>query len=179
MKFKNIKKIIKRPSLWFPDGKYSRKVDDLVKDMIRNKDKILVLDCDRYGIMFVYNSKIYRFCGHYYVTTCYVGNAILEPSILPICDPKYLTNRIRVRASEELYSERHPKRLTMLKFYNQIYKQAKKTVRLFGFHAHWKRGVSNKVPTNMVFSLKKRASKLEIKDDKVIHYLYDEPTELK
>ena len=184
MKFKNIKKIIKRPSLWFPDGKYSKRVDDLIKDMIRNRDKILLLNCSKFGIWLVYDHKVYWFRGYYWVTDCDVGSATLSETSLQLFGNN-LNTRLQRQANKQLYRDLRPSRLTMLKFMKKIYEPAQETLRRFGFHSvckdneFYEDGVSEKEPTNMIFNLSNCASKLEAEDGKIYHHLYQDRTELK
>lgn len=185
MKFKNIKKIIKRPSLWFPDGKYNKKVDDLVKDMIRNRDKILLLDCSQYGIWLIYNQKVYWFRGFYWVTDCDVGSVTLPEPTLQLFKND-LNIKLQRQARNQLYRDLRPSRLTMLKFMKKIYEPAQIVLRRFGFRSvckdgeFYEDGVGREVaPTTVVFNLSRCMGRLEVEDGKVYHYLYNERTELK
>lgn len=185
MKFKNIKKIIKRPSLWFPDGKYNKKVDDLVKDMIRNRDKILLLDCSRYGIWLVYNQKVYWFRGFYWVTDCDVGSVTLPEPTLQLFKND-LNIKLQRQARNQLYRDLRPSRLTMLKFMKKIYEPAQRVLHRFGFRSVCKDGEfyedgMNKetAPTSVIFNLSYCMAKLEAEDGKIYHYLDNEKTELK
>lgn len=185
MKFKNIKKIIKRPSLWFPDGKYNKKVDDLVKDMIRNRDKILLLDCSKYGIWLIYNHKVYWFRGFYWVTDCDVGSAKL-PESTTCYFGNFLNIKLQKQARNQLYRDLRPSRLTMLKFMKKIYEPAQKVLRCCGFRSvckdeeFYEDGVNKSTaPTSVIFNLSYCIAKLEAEDGKIYHYLDNEKTELK
>lgn len=185
MKFKNIKKIIKRPSLWFPDGKYNKKVDDLIKDMIQNRDKILLLDCSKYGIWFIYNHKVYWFRGYCWVTDCDIGSANLSKHTLSFFGNS-LNRALRKQACDQLYRDLRPSRLTMLNFMKKIYEPAQQVLRRCGFRSVCKDGEfyegganKNTEPTSVIFNLSYCMAKLEIEDGKVYHCLYHNRTELK
>lgn len=185
MKFKNMMKIIKRPSLWFPDGKYNKKVDDLVKDMIRNRDKIVLLDCSQCGIWFIYNQKVYWFHGHYFVTESKIGTTTLLESTLKLF-PNSLNIRFQQQAHDLLYRDLRPSRLTMLRFFNKIYLPAQRVLNYFGFRKverdeeFYENGKKEmRVPTDVVFNLSYSMAQVKVEDGKVFHYLFQDRTELK